>query len=198
MTVPRIGRDDSGTTLQERVRAIVESMSLEEKLAQLGSEWAFKLLDPDGEIDRDAAASILGNGIGQITRVGGSTLRDPSGVAHAVNELQRYLIEETRLGIPAIVHEETLHGVLARGATIFQQSIGAAATWDPDLVRQVADTIRRRMLLMGARHALAPVLDITTDPRWGQIEETYGEDPYLATAMRHPHRRRADRLSLAV
>ena len=122
-------------------------------------------------------------GIGEITRVGGSTLRDPVGIAEAVNEIQRYLVEKTRLGIPAIVHEETLHGVLAKGATTFQQSIGAAATWDPALVREVADTIRRRMLLMGARHALAPVLDITNDPRWGRIEETYGEDPYLATAM---------------
>jgi beta-glucosidase len=92
-------------------------------------------------------------------------------------------MEETRLGIPAIFHEESLHGLLARDATSFQQSIGAAATWDPALVGAVAASIRRRMLATGLRHALAPVLDVTRDPRWGRIEETYGEDPYLAAEL---------------
>ena len=99
------------------------------------------------------------------------------------NAIQRYLVEGTRLGIPAIIHEECLHGLIAWEAPCFQQSIGAAASFDPDVVAATAATIRRRMLLTGARHALAPVLDIGRDPRWGRIEETYGEDPYLAAVL---------------
>src|SRR4029077_12317794 len=82
-----------------------------------------------------------------------------------------------------IIHEECLHGLIAWAAPSFQQSIGAAASFDPEVVTATAATIRRRMLLTGARHALAPVLDIARDPRWGRIEETYGEDPYLAAAL---------------
>ena len=104
-------------------------------------------------------------------------------MAETANAIQRHLVEETRLGIPAIIHEECLHGLIAWAAPCFQQSIGAAATFDPDVVTAMAATIRRRMLLTGARHALAPVLDIARDPRWGRIEETYGEDPYLATEL---------------
>ena len=113
----------------------------------------------------------------------GATNLDAAGAAEAGNAIQRFLVEETRLGIPAILHEEALHGLLARGATSFQQSIGAAAAFDPELVEAIATTIRRRMLAIGGRLALAPVLDITRDPRWGRVEETYGEDPYLATAL---------------
>jgi len=104
-------------------------------------------------------------------------------VASTANEIQRYLVDRTRLGIPAIVHEECLHGLLAWAAPCFQQAIGSAASFDPELLGEVAATIRRRMLATGARHALGPVLDITRDPRWGRIEETYGEDPYLAATM---------------
>src|SRR6185503_12893 len=107
----------------------------------------------------------------------------PIEVARAAIAIQRYLVEETRLGIPTIIHEECLHGLLAWAAPSFQQSIGAAASFDPELVGAVAETIRRRMLATGARHALGPVLDIGRDPRWGRIEETYGEDPYLSAEL---------------
>ena len=104
-------------------------------------------------------------------------------MAQTANAIQEYLAERTRLGIPAIIHEECLHGLIAWAAPCFQQSIGAAASFDPDIVTDMAATIRRRMLLTGARHALGPVLDIGRDPRWGRIEETYGEDPYLAAEL---------------
>ena len=128
-------------------------------------------------------AALAADGIGQITRLAGSTNLRPIDVAQTANAIQGYLVEETRLGIPAIIHEECLHGLIAWAAPCFQQSIGAAASFDPEVVTAMADTIRRRMLLTGARHALAPVLDIARDPRWGRIEETYGEDPYLAAAL---------------
>ncbi|HLO35815.1 MAG TPA: glycoside hydrolase family 3 N-terminal domain-containing protein, partial [Candidatus Deferrimicrobium sp.] len=104
-------------------------------------------------------------------------------MAEMANAIQRQLVEDTRLGIPAIIHEECLHGLMAWAAPCFQQSIGAAATFDPDAVTAMAATIRRRMLLTGARLALGPVFDIARDPRWGRMEETYGEDPYLAAEL---------------
>ncbi|HWP63549.1 MAG TPA: glycoside hydrolase family 3 N-terminal domain-containing protein [Candidatus Binatia bacterium] len=165
-----------------RVEALLGRMNLDEKLAQLGSVWGFQVVR-GGRIDRARLAALAPHGMGAISRLAGSTDLDIVGAARAANEIQRFLVEETRLGIPALIHEETLHGVLARGAPVFQQSIGAAATWDPELVEAVADTIRQRMRLFGARQALAPVLDVARDPRWGRIEETYGEDPYLAAVM---------------
>jgi beta-glucosidase len=173
---------DAGLTIEARVEDLLARMTIEEKAAQLGSIWSFEAIR-DGALDPDRARSLLGLGIGQVSRIAGATNLDALGVAAAGNDVQRFLVEETRLGIPAIVHEETLHGLLARDAPSFQQSIGAAAAWDTGLVEQMATTIRRRMLATGARQALGPVLDITRDPRWGRVEETYGEDPYLATEL---------------
>ncbi len=96
-----------------------------------------------------------------------------------MNAIQQVAVERTRLGIPVIVHEESTGGFCHRDATVFPQGIGLAATWDPDLVKQVAEVIRTQMMAVGARQALAPVLDIARDPRWGRVEETYGEDPVL-------------------
>lgn len=173
---------DASLPIDDRISDLLERMTIEEKLAQLGSIWAFELL-VDGRLDRSKADAVLADGLGEITRVAGSTNLDATEAAEVSNEIQRYLLEETRLGIPTIVHEESLHGLLSRDAPCFQQSLGAAASWDPSLADGVAATIRRRMLATGARHSLAPVLDIARDPRWGRIEETYGEDPYLAAVM---------------
>ncbi len=113
----------------------------------------------------------------------GATNLRQRGVAELANEIQRFLVEETRLGIPAIIHEECLHGLLARESVCFPQSIGQAATWDPDLVRAMAERLGRELRAAGAHQALAPILDITRDPRWGRVEETYGEDPYLVAVL---------------
>jgi beta-glucosidase len=174
---------DPSLPVEERVADLLTRMSLDEKLAQLGSIWSFELFRSETEIDPERLRARLADGIGQISRVAGATNLGPTAAAEAGNAIQRFLVEETRLGIPALLHEETLHGLLARGATSFQQSIGAAAAFDAELVEAIAAVIRRRMLAIGARVALAPVLDLTRDPRWGRIEETYGEDPYLATAL---------------
>ncbi len=173
---------DASLPLETRVADLLARMTLEEKVAQLGSVWAFDLV-PDGRIDGERLDSLLVHGLGELTRLAGSTSLLAAEVVRVGNVIQRHLVEETRLGIPAIIHEETLHGLMSRDAPCFQQAIGAAASWDPDLVEAMAATIRRRMLATGARHALAPVLDITRDPRWGRIEETYGEDPYVAAVM---------------
>jgi beta-glucosidase len=182
MTTIQAPYRDATLPLDERVADLLARMTIEEKVAQLGSVWAFEVVGV-GAFDAERARARLGNGIGQISRLAGATNLPASAVAAVANEIQGFLVEETRLGIPAIIHEESLHGLLSRDAPVFQQSIGAAAAWDPALVEAMATTIRRRMLMTGARHSLAPVLDVTRDPRWGRIEETYGEDPYLAAEL---------------
>ena len=173
---------DPAMPIEARVADLLGRMNRAEKIAQLGSLWAFEVVG-EGGLDTDRLAAVAGHGIGQITRLAGSTNLRPTEVARTANAIQRHLVEETRLGIPAIIHEECLHGLIAWDAPCFQQSIGAAAAFDPEAVAAMAATIRERMLLTGARHALAPVLDIARDPRWGRIEETYGEDPYLAAEL---------------
>ncbi|HSS36658.1 MAG TPA: glycoside hydrolase family 3 N-terminal domain-containing protein [Patescibacteria group bacterium] len=182
MATTEIRYRDPGLPIDGRVADLLTRMTLGEKVAQLGSVWSFELIGSGG-LDRVRARELIGAGIGQITRVAGATNFGAADVLRVGNEIQRYLVEETRLGIPAIIHEETLHGLLARDAPSFQQAIGMAAAWDAELVEAMATTIRRRMLATGARHALAPILDIGRDPRWGRIEETFGEDPYLAAEL---------------
>jgi beta-glucosidase len=169
-------------SVQERIDDLLGRMSLDEKLAQLGGVWITSLLKGD-RFDRDAAHERLRFGTGHVTRIGASTGLRPEGSAALMNEVQRLLVEETRLGIPAVVHEESTGGLCARDATVFPQGIGLASTWDPELIEEVAGIIRQQMLAVGARHTLAPVLDVARDPRWGRLEETYGEDPCLAGTL---------------
>ncbi|MET0901968.1 MAG: glycoside hydrolase family 3 protein, partial [Acidimicrobiales bacterium] len=157
---------------------LLAQMTLDEKLAQLGGAWITALVD-DGGFDPEAARNVIGHGIGHVTRIGAATGLFPAETAALMNEVQRFALEETRLGIPVLVHEESTGGYLARGATVFPQAIGLASTWDEGLVAEVADVIREQLVAVGARQALAPVLDVARDPRWGRVEETYGEDPYL-------------------
>ena len=174
---------DATLPVDARVADLLARMTLDEKLAQLGSIWSFELFRSEAELDPERVRERLADGIGHISRVAGATNLGPTAAAEAGNAIQRFLVEETRLGIPALLHEETLHGLLARDAPIYQQSIGAAAAFDPELVEAIATAIRRRMRAIGATVALAPVLDICRDPRWGRVEETYGEDPYLAAVL---------------
>ncbi|MGZ8571042.1 MAG: glycoside hydrolase family 3 protein, partial [Actinomycetota bacterium] len=173
---------DPALPVDERLQDILERMTLEEKLAQMGSVWVFELLERS-ELDPTKARALLSAGIGQITRVGGATNLGPRDVAALANAIQRFLVEETRLGIPAIVHEECVHGVVARDAVCFPQSIGQAATWDPVLIEEMGRRIGRQLRSVGAHQAFAPILDVARDPRWGRIEETLGEDPYLVAEL---------------
>ncbi len=173
---------DPSLPLEERVQDLLARMTPQEKLAQLGSLWLHDVA-PRGQFRPELAAQRLQLGIGQITRVAGASDCDARGIAALANQIQHYLVEQTRLGIPAIVHEECCAGFMARGATVFPQLIGLASTWQPALAEQMASVIRRQMRAVGAHHGLAPVLDVARDPRWGRIEETFGEDPYLVARM---------------
>jgi beta-glucosidase len=157
-------------------------MTLEEKIAQVGSYWIYQLLDGT-TFSIEKTNALLRYGIGHVTRLGGASNLPPAEFAALGNTIQKFLAENTRLGIPAIIHEECCSGYMARGATVFPQAIGIASTWDPELVETMTDVIRTQMRSVGAHHALAPVLDIARDARWGRVEETFGEDPYLTARL---------------
>lgn len=166
------------TSTRQRIDDLLAQMTLDEKLAQLTSCWMYELMSGD-HLDMAKVNQRLYYGIGQITRPGGASTLSPREIAQAINRLQRFLVEQTRLGIPAIMHEETCCGAMVYGGTMFPQSIGLASTFQPSLVEEMAKVIRRQLLAIGARQGLAPMLDLARDPRWGRVEETFGEDPTL-------------------
>ncbi|HTW06066.1 MAG TPA: glycoside hydrolase family 3 N-terminal domain-containing protein [Acidimicrobiales bacterium] len=169
---------DASLSAEARASDLLERMDLEEKLAQLGAV-RFPDLIRNERFDEEAALAAVPHGIGQVTRIGATTGLHPAQSAELVNQIQRLVIERTRLGIPVVVHEESLAGYCARDATAFPQALALACAWDPELVQEVAGAVRQQLLAVGARHCLAPVLDVARDPRWGRLEETYGEDPVL-------------------
>jgi beta-glucosidase len=170
-------------TPDEQAETLLALMTIEEKVAQLHGVLVSALLEPDHTFNLTRAQNLMGFGAGHLTRVGASSMLRPAQSAELANQLQHFLVEHTRLGIPAIVHEESCAGYLGRGATTFPQAIGMSATWEPDLIEELATVIRRQMRAVGAHHALAPVLDVARDPRWGRLEETFGEDPFLITTI---------------
>jgi len=164
-------------------------MTLDEKAAQMVCVWnekAAKLVDAAGAFEpaKAARAFAAGHGLGQVGRpsdAGGGL--GPRATAELSNAIQRFFVEKSRLGIPVIFHEECLHGQAARDATSFCQPIGLAATFDPELVESLYTMTALEARLRGAHQALTPVVDVARDPRWGRVEETFGEDPHLVSRM---------------
>jgi beta-glucosidase len=169
-------------SISERVDDLLQQMTLEEKVAQLGSYWVYELLD-NITFSPDKASNLIRQGVGQITRLAGASDLRPAQAATIANQIQQYLLENSRLRIPAVIHEECCSGYMAYGATVFPQAIGLASSWEPELLEAVADVIRVQMRSVGAHQALSPVLDVTRDARWGRVEETCGEDPYLVALL---------------
>ena len=183
MTINRDLFSDATQSIDDRVTSLLEQMTLDEKIAQLVGVWVTEVLNDDREFQEAQAEVHLAHGIGHITRIAAASMLEPQSSARLANRIQKYLIEQTRLGIPAIVHEESCSGYMARGATTFPQAIGLASTWEPELVEKMTLVIRQQMRAVGAHQTLAPVLDVARDPRWGRIEETYGEDPFLISSL---------------
>ncbi len=183
---------DPARTPEARTADLLARMTLDEKLAQLHALWL--LLSPDGDhrvredsftggADPERLAGMLAFGLGQITRPLGSRAIDPRDGVRALNRLQKFMLEETRLGIPVMAHEECLSGLMIRGATLFPSSLAYGATWNPDLIEAVGRAIGAEARSVGCRQGLAPVLDVARDARWGRTEETFGEDPYLVGVL---------------
>ena len=187
---------DASLPAEQRVADLLARMTLEEKAAQMMCVWQRKaetLVDANGAFDLEKARRAFGhgNGIGQVGRpsdAGSSGHepekgRNPRAMAELTNAIQRFFVEESRLGIPVIFHEECLHGHAAVGGTSFPQPIGLAGTFNPALVESLYTMTAEEARVRGTHQALTPVVDVARDARWGRVEETFGEDPYLVSRM---------------
>ncbi|SVD61538.1 uncharacterized protein METZ01_LOCUS414392, partial [marine metagenome] len=174
---------DSSLAVDQRVDDLLGRMTLAEKIAQLQTVWQQRrtLEDKQLRFVADAAAKLIPHGIGHIGRP--SEFKTPQQTAEFNNALQRWLKQHTRLGIPALMHEEALHGYAAFDASSLPQAIALASSWSPQIMHDVYALAAQEMRATGAHWALTPILDIARDPRWGRIEETMGEDPYLMSAL---------------
>lgn len=185
-----------GIPAARRFKDLLARMTLEEKAAQMMCVWqekATKLVDAQGNFDlaKTKTAFKKGHGLGQVGRAsdaGGPPSTPELGLnsrrmAELTNAIQKFFLEESRLGIPVIFHEECLHGLAAKDATSFPQPIGLGATFNPALVESLYAMAAYEARVRGTHQALTPVVDVARDARWGRVEETYGEDPYLNTQL---------------
>jgi beta-xylosidase len=180
---------NSALSATRRVKDLLSRMSLEEKAAQMMCVWQKKsetLLDAEGNFDLKKARKAFkhGHGLGQVARPSdagqGKNARE---MAVLTNAIQKFFIENSRLGIPVMFHEECLHGHAGVGSTSFPQPIGLGATFNPELVEALYAMTAEETRARGAHQALTPVVDVARDPRWGRVEETFGEDPFLVTEL---------------
>ncbi|WP_432825196.1 beta-glucosidase [Dactylosporangium sp. CA-092794] len=178
---------DATLPIDARVADLMARMSLREKVAQMYGAW-LHVDETAGEVaphQSDQAPDpidwpeLIRHGLGQVTRVYGSAPIEPAAGARRVADLQRQIIDAGRFGLPAIVHEEVLTGFAAWKAPIFPAPLSWGASFDPALVELMAAHIGGTMRRLGVQQGLAPVLDVARDLRWGRVEETIGEDPYL-------------------
>src|SRR6476660_1755340 len=197
--------EDTTLSVAERVEELLRRMTLVEKVAQLGSRWSVaRLQDIGADREPDPAGPSLNvapmqdlfaaggktsleeasrHGLGHLTRVYGSAPVTPAQGAAELVRQQHVVLDASRLGIPALVHEECLTGFTTYGATVYPAAIALAATFDPALVEQMSAAIGRDMAALGVHQGLSPVLDVVRDYRWGRVEETMGEDPYLVATL---------------
>jgi beta-glucosidase len=175
---------DAKLAVDARVADLLGRMTPAEKVAQLEAvNWDHTYVyDSKTRLFSPAQArKLMPHGIGEVTRPGAK--HDAREATELANAIQKFLVEQTRLGIPAILHEEALHGFVGPGATSFPQAIALGATFDPGLAEEIFTVAARQARARGVSQVLSPVVDVSRDPRWGRIEETYGEDPYLVARM---------------
>ncbi len=175
-----------------RVKDLLGRMTLEEKIAQTQCLWQSKQkLYTNKDFDYKKATEIMPNGMGQLARPNeGAGADNPYGtglkgkqMAEWTNKIQKYFVENTRLGIPVMFHEESLHGNQSKDATVFPTPLAMANSWNEALMTEVYSHIAEEVRSRGGHEVLAPVVDLTLDPRWGRSEETMGEDPYLVSRL---------------
>jgi beta-glucosidase len=185
---------DATAAIDARIDDLMVRMTTEEKIAQIVTIWNDKtqMFDDENNLDLEKTRKKIPLGLGQFARpsdaIGPASPReiqhrDVRQTIELVNALQQYVTTETRLGIPILFHEEGLHGYQSVGSTSFPQAIALASSWDPKLIRDVNSVTAREIRARGAHLVLSPVVDVARDPRWGRIEETFGEDPYLVGEM---------------
>ncbi len=173
--------------IEHRVSDLLQRMTLEEKVAQMLCLWKQReqiLIAGTTLPDKKGLREQCGHGLGQITRPGDlNGGLSPAATVELTNALQKFFVEETRLGIPVVFHEECLHGLAASDATSYPQPIGLASTFNPGLIEEIYTAVAADARSRGVHQALTPVIDVMREPRWGRVEETYGEDPYLTAQL---------------
>jgi len=176
---------DPSLPIEERVSDLIKRMTLEEKVGQLSSYWSRDTtsFDEEGNFIGGEDTDILNRGVGSFFSFGFFDRTSFRRSISRINSFQKYMLEKTRLGIPALMFSEGLHGAMIPGATSFPQAIGLGSTWDTALVEQVFTVAALEANSWGAWQVLSPVLDLARDPRWGRTEECYSEDPYLASRI---------------
>src|SRR5262245_47493925 len=180
---PRPDYQNPALPTARRVDDLLSRMTLEEKVAQMLCIWNAKkqITDGKGNFDPAKAPPWFKVGIGRIERP--SDGHGARAQAEFTNAIQKWVKENTRLGIPVLFHDEALHGLMAPEATSFPQAIALASTWNPDLAERAFAAVAKEVRARGTQQVLAPVVDVARDPRWGRFEETFGEDPYLVSRM---------------
>ncbi|MGN1164277.1 MAG: glycoside hydrolase family 3 N-terminal domain-containing protein [Candidatus Ornithospirochaeta sp.] len=171
---------DPSLPIEERVEDLLSKMTLEEKVAQLCGDLVPSVI-VDGEVSREELKRLFPNGHGRFTQFSTAGIIDPKYIAKVANEVQRYFVEETRLGIPVALQSENLSGYPGRGGSLYPAQINLGSTWEPELAREMAEYIGEESRSVGISSAMSPVIDVARDPRWGRTYETYGEDPYLVS-----------------
>ncbi len=177
---------DSTLPVNLRVASLLAQMTLEEKVAQVRAIWPPLEKESDPKWTDLTTPSLkeiaeMKDGIGHVSNPRGK--RTPRESALYANAIQTYLAKNTRLGIPAIIHDEILHGHMKAGSTVFPQPLAMGSSWDPALVQEVFTTAAHEARARGFQHVLGPNMDLAREPRWGRTEESYGEDPYLTARM---------------
>nr|WP_320120694.1 glycoside hydrolase family 3 N-terminal domain-containing protein [uncultured Marinifilum sp.] len=172
----------SNAELEAKATAIMSQMTLEEKLAQLEGIRPNDLMI-DGKLSLEKCRKIIPHGIGHFCQFSSSLTKSPEELRDFVREIQHYLMTETRMKIPAIFHEEAITGFATQGATTFPQQIGMGCSWNVEQIAKNTASTRRNMRAAGATYALSPMLDLSRTAHWERIEESYGEDAYLTSAL---------------
>ncbi|MGG4143631.1 glycoside hydrolase family 3 N-terminal domain-containing protein [Paenibacillus algorifonticola] len=165
---------DASKSIHERVEDLIGRMTLKEKVSQLFCANSY-----GGESVYDTRTEKLKNGIGTISYLNDSFTGDIKKDKETIKSIQKYLVEETRLGIPALIHSEGIAGAQIPGATTFPQSLNLASTWDPALAHKMGEVVKKQLSAFGFKAVHSPLFDLSRDPRFGRVGETYGEDPYL-------------------
>jgi len=186
---------DASISVEGRVKNLISLMTLDEKIGQLTTPLGWKMYKKEG--NKSGISDLYKEEI-IIRHIGGlwgllradpwtqktlETGLDPKEAAKITNAIQKYAIENSRLGIPLLLEEEAMHGHMAIGTTVFPTAIGQASTWNPELIKEMATTIAEEIRAQGANTGYGPIIDIAREPRWSRVEETFGEDSYLIAEM---------------
>lgn len=166
--------------VKERVKELLSKMTVEEKVAQLSCTLPLTLMK-GGKVQESLLKKDVGTGVGRMTQFAAGFLDGAVSAAEEYNKIQKHMIENTRLGIPALIQNETAAGLVAPNASIFPVPIALASTWQPELAEDMGNIIRDQAKAIGVRQCLSPVADVARDARWGRVGETFGEDTTLVT-----------------